>query len=390
MPPGISPGDRKILTIAGVAFLVLVMLGFLFAPAGHTDSHFATSYSASSEGAKAAYLLLQQSGYHVERWQQPPTSLKADKHTVLIIADPEVMPNEKQRASLEQFVSGGGRIIATGIFGARFMPEDSSEYNPLPSNPQTEFNALAPSAITRAAPKITLAPVAKWSQTSGISLYGDEDQTVVTRYPHGEGDAIWMASATPFTNAGIKQPNNLEFLLAAIGDKQQTRVLFDEYVHGSGERETSEKSHPLMIALFAQSVVLAIAALFTFSRRSGPVRPLPPESRLAPLEFVETLGGLYQQAHAASVAVDVYDQRFQYWITRRLGIGNKASPEDLDRAVRERWDFHDDQFLSTLRSAASARYHPDLPQGQALKIVQSLYEYAVKLKLFPVPDKEKH
>ena len=68
----------------------------------------------------------------------------------------------------------------------------------------------------------------------------------------------------------------------------------------------------------------------------------------------------------------------------------RTGPEDLDRVVRERWDFHDDQFLSTLRSAASARYHPDLPQSQALKIVQSLYEYAVKLKLFPVPDKEKH
>src|SRR5439155_12315985 len=165
---------------------------------------------------------------------------------------------------------------------------------------------------------------------------------------------------------------------AAIGDKPHTSVLFDEYVHGFGESGESEKSHPLMMALLAQSVVLAIAALFTFSRRSGPVRPLAPENRLAPLEFVETLGGLYQHARAASVAVDVYNQRFQYWITRRLGIGNKVAPEDLDRAVRERWDFHDDQFLSTLQAAASARYQPDLAQSQALAIVQSLYEYAVK------------
>ena len=43
-----------------------------------------------------------------------------------------------------------------------------------------------------------------------------------------------MASATPLTNAGITQPGSLEFLLAAIGDKQ-TRVLFDEYVHGYHE-----------------------------------------------------------------------------------------------------------------------------------------------------------
>jgi hypothetical protein len=388
MPPSVSAGDRKILFIAGSAFLILVILGFLFAPTSNSESNAATTYSTASGGAKAAYLLLQETGYHVERWQHSPTALKPDEHTVLIVADPAVMPNEKQKAALEQFMSGGGRVITTGIFGARFLPEDSSEYNAMPKNPWSEFKALAPSAITRAAPEITLAPVARWSGGSGIALYGDREQTVVVRYPHGHGDAIWLASATPFTNAGIKESGNLEFLLAAIGDKQQTRVLFDEYVHGYGDSGTPEKSHPLMIALVAQSAVLGLAALLTFSRRSGPIRPMPAETRLAPLEFVETLGGLYQQAHAASVAVDVYYQRFQYWMIRRLGIGKNATPEDLDRAVRERWHLRDDGFLSTLQAAASARYRPDLPQREALEIVQALYSYAITLKLFPA-TKEK-
>lgn len=387
--PAISAGDRKILGIAGAAFLILVVLGSFFASPGGSDSNAATSYSTASRGAKAAYLLLQQTGYHVERWQLPPTSLKPDPHTVLIIADPGVIPNEKQKAAIEQFISGGGRVITTGVSGARFLPQDSSEYAPVPKELWTEFKALEPSAITRAAPRLTLAPVAQWSRDSGISLYGDDDQIVVTRYPRGQGDSIWLASATPFTNAGIKEPGNLEFLLAAIGDKQQTRVLFDEYVHGYGESDAPERSHPLMLALLLQCAVLGTAALLTFSRRSGPIRPLAPENRLAPLEFVETLGGLYQQAHAASVAVDVYYQRFQYWMTRRLGIGNKASPEELDRAIRDRWDIKDDLFLSTLRAAAAARYQTDLTQKQALQIVQSLHSYAIKLKLFPAL-KEKH
>jgi hypothetical protein len=389
MPPSLSAGDRKILFIAGGAFLILGVLGFLFAPASNTESNAATTYSTASEGAKASFLLLQETGYRVERWQHSPTALKADAHTVLILADPAIIPNQKQKAALEQFISGGGRVITTGLFGARFLPEDSSEYNPMPKNPWSEFKALVPSAITRAAPTIKLAPVARWSGGSGIALYGNREQTVVVRYPRGRGDAIWLASATPFTNAGIKESGNLEFFLAAIGDKQQTRVLFDEYVHGYGDSDTPAKSHPLMIALVAQSVVLALAALLTFSRRSGPIRPMPAESRLAPLEFVETLGGLYQQAHAASVAVDVYYQRFQYWITRRLGIGKNATPEDLDRAVRERWHLKDDEFLSTLQAAASARYRPDLPQREALEIVQALYSYAVTLELFPA-TKEKH
>ena len=54
--------------------------------------------------------------------------------------------------------------------------------------------------------------------------------------------------------------------VAAIGDKQQTRILFDEYVHGYGEHSVPEKSHPIMTALLVQSVVLALAA-------AAPARP---------------------------------------------------------------------------------------------------------------------
>jgi Domain of unknown function (DUF4350) len=382
--PAISSGDRRILVIAGLAFLLLVFVGSLFAPSSSGDNSAGTTYSSSSYGAKAAYLLLQETGYHVERWQQPTTALKPDGHAVLMIIAPVMIPNEKQKAVIEQFVSGGGRVIATGVAGARFIPDDHSEFNQGPAPHWKEFQALAPSPITRAAPKITIAPMARWTGEAGVVLYGDDSRVVVAHFAHGKGDVLWLASSTPFSNAGITQPANLEFMLAAIGDKATTRVMFDEYVHGYGENESSSRNHPLMMALFLQCAMLACAAVLTFSRRSGPIRPLRAESRLAPLEFVETLGGLYQQAHAAAVAVDVYYSRFQYWITRRLGVAPTATPEELDRAVRDRWGLNDDEFLPTLQAAATARYRPDLSQNEALKIVQSLYAYATKLKLFSV------
>lgn len=384
--PAISAGDRRILTIAGLAFLLLLILGFLFAPANTGDNAAGTTYSSSSIGAKALFLLLQETGYHVERWQHTPTSLKPDEHTVLIIAAPAVIPTQVQRDAIDKFISGGSRLIVTGVAGARFLSDDSSEYNDAPSQRWAEFPAIAPSPITRAAPKITISPVAYWTAESSLGLYGKDGKVVAAHYPRGKGGVLWLSSSTPFSNAGITQPGNLEFVLAAIGDKANTRVLFDEFVHGYGDDDsTPSHSHPLMMALFLQGVVIAGAALLTFSRRSGPIRPLRPETRLAPLEFVETLGGLYQQAHAAPVAVDVYFNRFQYWITRRLGVAPNASPEELDRAVRERWGVEDDQFLRTLQAAAAARYRPDIPQNEALKIVQSLYAYATTLKLFSVP-----
>ena len=75
-------------------------------------------------------------------------------------------------------------------------------------------------------------------------------------------------------------------------------------------------------------------------------------------------------------------QRFQYWITRRLGLSPHASPDDLARAIQERLKSGDKDFAQTLSEAASARYRPDLPQKEALAIVKSLYSHAVKLKLF--------
>src|SRR6185437_5025548 len=286
--------------------------------------------------------------------------------------------------SLEKFIAGGGRVIAAGMIGGMFLPENSSEFNPGPKRLSKEYGALTPSAITRAAPKVSLLPFASWSKATAIPLYGTKDAVYAVQMPHGQGEIIWLASPTPFTNAGIQLSNNLEFVLAALGDRQQTRVLFDEYVHGYGDHNRRYgKSHPLRTALLLQSLVLAIAVLFTFSRRSGPLRPVPPPSRLAPLEFVETLGGLYQQAGAAAVAVDVYYQRFQYWIARRLGLNKNATPEEIAKAVRDRWDVNDDTFHGTLLAAAAARYQPELPQKQALEIVQNLHEYAVKFKLFP-------
>jgi hypothetical protein len=99
---------------------------------------------------------------------------------------------------------------------------------------------------------------------------------------------------------------------------------------------------------------------------------------------------LYEQADAAPVAVDVSYHRFRYWLTRRLGMAGNASIEEMERAVRERWDFKDPHFAETLRACESVLYQSDLKPGIALKLVQSLDDFAAKLKLFRITGKEKN
>ncbi|MFB3915382.1 MAG: DUF4350 domain-containing protein [Terriglobales bacterium] len=390
MPLRLSPSDRKILLVAGGAFATLIVVALLFAGNDDSGEDTATTYSAASGGAKAAYLLLKESGYRVERWEESPRNLPAEKNAVLILADPIMFPSTEERTALHSFVTRGGRLIATGPLAAMMLPQNDSVPELLQEMNWRQFESLAPTGITRAAPQITLAPQAHWRRDSSATpLYGDDQKVVVVRYPYGKGEIFWWASATPLSNAGVTRPGNLEFFLASVGAKENARVLWDEYFHGYRKSVAATVSLSPIKWMFAQLAALAVAVLITFSRRSGPVRDPVTETRLSPLEFVETLGNVYRRADAASVAVDVYYQRFRYWLTRRLGLAANTPVEELDRAVRERWRFQDERFVPTLHDCESARYHTGLTPSEALHLIQTLYSFAVELKLFPAATQEK-
>jgi hypothetical protein len=100
------------------------------------------------------------------------------------------------------------------------------------------------------------------------------------------------------------------------------------------------------------------------------------------MEFVETLGGLYERAGTASVAVDICYQRFRYWLTRRLGVASNISIGDLLAAVRDRWRLGDDRFAEVLKRCESAKNDPYLHGPEALHLVQELDDYASRLRLY--------
>jgi hypothetical protein len=389
MPIKIDPRDRKLLLGATVVFILLIAGAAIFGGAASQKQEAPTSYSTASGGAKAAYLLLGQSGYNVQRWEKSLTDLPKTAGTTLILADPMEAPTREEREALKNFLSDGGLIIATGMFSGTFLPENDSVPDMLLGMTPKKASAISPSAITRAAPEITIAPQARWqSYSPAYSLYGDGDEIVVVKYSYGRGEVLWWAAATPLTNAGLKEPGNLEFLLASVGDTDAP-ILWDEYVHGYRETLGSSVAHSPAKWLFLQLALLGLAVVATFSRRSGPLAAPVTDVRLSPLEFVQTLGGLYENAGTASVAVDICYQRFRYWLTRRLGMANNVSINDLESAVRDRFAPKDDHFSAILRRCESAKADPYLGETEALHLVQELDEYASRWKLFERRRKEK-
>lgn len=388
MPLTMDPRDRKLLMAAAVVFVLLIAAAAIFGGDAGRKLQIPSSYSTASGGAKAAYLLLSGAGYKVERWEKPLNQLPSIAAT-LILAEPNEAPTREERERLKAFISAGGRVIAAGMFAGTFLPENDSLPEFVGGMTWKKASALAPSEITRAAPEIVLAPESRWRDDSpAYSLYGDEDQTLVVKYPYGRGEVLWWASATPLTNAGLKEKGNLEFFLACVA-ASKNGILWDEYIHGYRETLALSMAHSPVKWLMLQLALLALALLATFSRRSGPIYQPATDVRLSPLEFVQTLGGLYEHAATASVAVDICYQRFRYWLTRRLGLAFNVSINDLETAVRERWSLSDDHFAAILRRCESAKTDPYLQGPEALHLVQELDQYAIRLRLFQSGRKEK-
>ena len=371
MPVVLTRTDRRLLMGGGLAFVTLIVLAVVLSSSGVDAREHPTSYSTGSSGAKAAYLLLQAIGYQVERREDPLEDLQGGEGVTLVLAEPIETPTAAARQALRRFMERGGRVVATGLAGATYL-EHSAVLDPVRGLTWERVRATSPSAVTRAAPVITLAPRSSWpSQTRAIPLYGADEARVV-RLTIGAGDAIWWAAATPLTNAGLREPGNLEFFLACIGPPGERRIVWDEYTHGHRRTLGGSIVNSPVKWIAVQVGLLAALVLWTHARRSGPIMPAPVDSRLSPLEFVRTLGSLYQRANASTVAVDIAHERVRTRLARQLGIPPQATPDDVERALAGRGRQDAGDLGAALRASDAARRLTRLAPQQALALVQRL------------------
>jgi hypothetical protein len=389
MRSAIDPSDRKLLLIAGAVMLVLAAaLAIVSPPPAEQGSGTPSIYSDASGGAHAAFLLLQELHRSVHAWERPPTDLpQGPEDAVLILANPEENPSRAERDALLQFAQSGGRIIFTGPRIGDFFTNAGSSDVPL-AKPWATYQANLPSSYTRHAAKISLQKQGEWegNNPAAFALYGDADSPAVVTWSVGDGAILWWAGPTPLSNAGITQEGNLNFFLDTVSDPladaaEQPEIYWDEYFHG--QRATLWayfQKTPVPWGLL-QSAVLGLAVLFTFSRRSGPMMMPAVATRLAPLEFVDTLGALYHRAHAEPAVVAAVYQRFRGTLTRHLRLPMTIANAPLDEAVRGRLGLKDDSFLETLQRADAASHAQKIPPAEALELIRKLEKYEEQLGL---------
>jgi len=203
-----------------------------------------------------------------------------------------------------------------------------------------------------------------------VHFVDNNGNAVVVSYAAGKGSVVWWASAWPLENAGIREKNNLELLLnSARGYK---RVLWDEYYQNDHSEERGHKPIVAYKWALGQLALMAIAVVLTFSRRSGPLVPRVQESRLSPLEFVETLGNVFRRAQSTHVAIEIAFQRFRQIAVRRLGIRGTSNASEIVEAMAQRGFRLPESTAALVGASETAVNDASLTEKSALQYVRAL------------------
>jgi hypothetical protein len=367
-------GSRDLVVVLIAAALMVLVAGAtaVIAPPDEGVGVRGSSLSSGAEGGKAGFLLLRRLGYVVQRTFEPMVSLGADPATdVLVLMAPQQSPSDLDVAALTRFVEHGGVVIVGEQ--QRWLPSlsrgalrHSSEATPI---------AVGASPLALGAPKIRMDHITAAGEPRPpfTTVYADARGAAVVVGRVGRGRVIYWASALPATNAAIDEPGHVELLVNAIGPPLERRVLWDEHYHGHRRSAWSYAAGTPLPAALAQLGLIGVAAILTVSFRRRPLRAVPDPPRTAPLEFVETMGGLYQRAGATTTAVAVALAHLRRRLIAVSGLPADADDATLARGAAARAGQTPESLAALLARARAAAGAP-VAVATALTIVRSLQE----------------
>lgn len=376
-----SRRDRQLLGITGCAAALLIAVLAIWGP-NQQDTGIPASDSNASHGAHAAYLLFEKLGYRITRSTDPLAKVadSATAETTFIFADPFFQRDDDARDAVQQILSRGGRVVVTGFTGALLLSREHPSVNLKVARPGCKAHPVGLSSIASSG-EVLIDVSAVWAGHAPQQevAYRCGDDAVVVTWPSEKGTIVWWSSASPLENVNVGDAHNMELLLNSVGPSATTHIIWDESLHGATPSLWSYASGTFLPLVWCQCALIALFLVFSFSRRSGPLRPDPVVRRAEPLEFVRSLGSLYRKAEATNVAVSVAYQSFRLRLQWSAGISALASPDVAVAAILRRYPQTNPDLQNVLESAEKAADGPPLKESSALRMV--LYLQAAEREL---------
>lgn len=373
--------DRKIVLWMGAIILLLIIAVSVFAPATAEDDVRPSTYNTGPQGAKAAFLTLQAIGRTTSRLEGSISQLRTSdaSATTLVLAAPVYSPTDHEAiaAEVKEFLERGGRVLTTGPTGALLIP--GGKAGPSTVLLTAVCHTTPGDGPIAGAGRVEMVDRGTWSGNKKVEIAQRCGQdAVVVRMRVGRGEAVWWSSASPLTNAQLKNDASLRLLLLSVGDGRQ--VVWDESLHEVPQGLWSAARGLPLRWLVAQLVLVAVLLILSFSRRNGPLRAPVSTPRSSPVEFANSMGDLYEKAHATAAATDAARRRLLRAIMHDAGVPQvivNEGPQAIVSALQERLA-GDWTTVGTHLEQASATETPT--QREALAISRALSEDADKIR----------
>jgi uncharacterized protein DUF4350 len=317
------------IALAVVAVLVAANLALRFVgtlTGGTPGGPRSSSYATSLHGAAAYAELLGRAGHPVLQVRSPPHSSPINPATTVLLLDPPAV-EPKDLASLRAFVSGGGRLVASGLSRGAMRALVVRPPQRAPGSRRVQEDGLQ-------------------IATDGRTVWRDEGLVAVRRV--GRGSVEFLADSSPLQNRLLGTADNAAFGLVLALPRSRA-VLFLESYHGYGTGSgTGLSALPLswqllLVGLGLAAIVYAIAR----GRRLGPPeeegRSLPPPRR----EYVDSLAAVVGRSRRRDAAVEPVRREARAELLRRASL-----PPDGDvRLAADRLGFSEGDAEALLRPA---------------------------------------
>jgi hypothetical protein len=335
---------KDILIIVGL-FAALILF-IAFGPARQpqpSNPAEATTHSSAPEGALALYTWAREIGYDSQRLEYRPFALN-EGDAALLMLNPSEAVNRTQARSILNWVASGGTLILALDRNALFSPPnellDELKFDTAVYTGTRLIERAGPSQPALDQPPVGQAPIQAGRillplRNDYAKLLGVADAVLIAGVKHGSGYAYISATTFPFSNEGLRDPENAALVLNMLRRVPAGgRIQFDEYHHGFFTPPSTGK------VLFgnpwgwgaAYAVFVIGMYLMLGGRRFGRPIPLREEvARRSSAEYIESMADLFQRGGKRAYILKHYRGALKRRLARKDGVNPQLDDADFVR-----------------------------------------------------------
>jgi len=286
---------RMLVTVFIVVLVIFLALVVIFGDNKKESDPDYTTYSANPNGVKAIYLLSNEVGYSVERYERPSRFLQ--DNAVLILVKPDMTRIDDIEVSyLEKWIKKGNLLL---------IYDDASKFDDYSLEGFKESKEIK------------------------------NDQKDYRSFNVGKGQIIYDTDVQGITNNGLKKLQHGVDFISILDEKGINTVLFNEYYHGYGAQGVSITD---LLGLSGELVILQIVLgivvlILIFGRRFGKPAVVFEIIKRMENENLFALSNIYRKSKANTHVLQIHFDRVKKELSRFLGSNTVISDIELIKSA---------------------------------------------------------